>query len=93
MTFYTISCVLTIVKYVLFFLRVGHKGIMDLKYITPAAAGSYFTSHLPVLGKLYFVTKEIRRLIFLERIFYLITPGNTLKIKVSVKYLFRWPIF
>ncbi|GBP55464.1 E3 ubiquitin-protein ligase MIB2 [Eumeta japonica] len=31
--------------------RVGHKGIMDLEYVTPAIGGYYYINHLPILGK------------------------------------------
>lgn len=32
--------------------RVGHKGKVDLKYITAASGGFYYRDHLPVLGTL-----------------------------------------
>ncbi|XP_076451945.1 E3 ubiquitin-protein ligase MIB2-like isoform X2 [Babylonia areolata] len=31
--------------------RVGHKGKVDLKYITPSAGGNYYRDHLPTLGE------------------------------------------
>lgn len=31
--------------------RVGHKGKVDLKYITASSGGFYYKDHLPVLGK------------------------------------------
>ncbi|XP_059173149.1 E3 ubiquitin-protein ligase MIB2-like [Physella acuta] len=31
--------------------RVGHKGQVDLKYLTPGIGQTYYTNHLPVLGK------------------------------------------
>nr|KAG5706441.1 hypothetical protein BaRGS_032834 [Batillaria attramentaria] len=31
--------------------RVGHKGKVDLKYITPSSGGFYYKDHLPVLGE------------------------------------------
>ncbi len=31
--------------------RMGHKGKVDLKYVTYAPGGNYYPSHLPVLGK------------------------------------------
>ena len=30
--------------------RVGHKGKVDLKYVTPSSGGFYYKDHLPVLG-------------------------------------------
>lgn len=67
-----------------FFIRVGHKGIMDLKYITPAAAGSYFTSHLPVLGKFNFIIKSHGYFSLTNFVFNLITSDNTPTNLVSV---------
>ena len=31
--------------------RVGHKGKVDLKYVTPSSGGSYYRDHLAVLGE------------------------------------------
>ena len=30
--------------------RLGHKGNVDLKYVTPAVGGYYYKDHMPVLG-------------------------------------------
>lgn len=35
--------------------RVGHKGKVDLKYISAAPGWTYYKEHLPVLGKLNYL--------------------------------------
>ena len=42
--------------------RLGHKGKVDLKYISDASGGYYYRDHLPVFGELlYFRENKQRR--------------------------------
>ena len=58
--------------------RLGHKGKVDLKCTEPAANGSYYRTHLPVLGMLKYCST------------YLIVCTQDAHFKIAGCYVLRW---